>query len=253
MSSPAAEEPWTPPRQFFSNGDASMPDVEDEPQNPRTCTSVEDSQDTPRNPFSPPANIVISSTPGSEDCSPLTTPTVNGFGASSHVLFPDGRSNMVPSRFNSSLRGSSIYGTGSRPGTAEFSYHSRSGSGIPLRESFTAPPSRSGTVLSTTLPVIKVTRDRMRSTMLSMTDPVSKPWLDEKRDPFSRIAYLVTYGVMFLGVIAGAARCYFGLKSVPLITSNLCMVLDEQFEGTDDSVFGQNGKWLREVQMDGYG
>jgi hypothetical protein len=251
MSFSIAEEPLTPPRPFFTAGDSPVLEAEGEPQ--RARSSVETSPDTPRNPTSPPASVVSFSRPSTADISLVNSHCVFGSGISNHFSVLDERNNIPSSRFNTSHLGSSIYGTTSRPGTAEFSSHSRCGSGVGLRESFSRPPSRPLISLSPSLPAVKVTRDRMRSTMLSMNDPLSKPWLDERRDPYSRVAYLVTYGVMFLGVIAGAVRCYFGLKNVPLITSNLCMVLDEEFDGTEDSTFGQDGKWLREVQMDGYG
>lgn len=80
---------------------------------------------------------------------------------------------------------------------------------------------------------------------------LEKPWLST-RDPHSRIAHFLTYGVMFLGVVAGALKCYFDWKSVPVITGNLCIVMDEEFDNPDE-VFGDNGKFFREVDMSGFG
>jgi len=89
--------------------------------------------------------------------------------------------------------------------------------------------------------------------MLSETDPLIKPWLDEKKDPYARLAYITTYTVIFLGLVGSAVRIYFGYKSIPLLTGNLCLVLDEDFSGGEDGVFGQNGKFFREVDMGGFG
>jgi hypothetical protein len=88
--------------------------------------------------------------------------------------------------------------------------------------------------------------------MLAKDIPLHKPWL-ESRDPFARLAYLLTYGVVVLGILAGAVRCYFGWKSVSLLKGNLCMVLDENFDSGEQGVFGENGKFFREVDMSGFG
>jgi hypothetical protein len=88
--------------------------------------------------------------------------------------------------------------------------------------------------------------------MLEDPSTLEKPWVSTK-DPYARIAYIVTYSVAFLGIAASAARCYFGYKSVPLITANLCMVLDEDFTADTDTTFGPNGNWFREVQLGGFG
>lgn len=72
------------------------------------------------------------------------------------------------------------------------------------------------------------------------------------RDPYSRLAYFITYAVMLLGIGAGAIRCYFGWKDVSLLSGNLCPVLDETFD-SDVGVFGDNGKFFREVDMSGFG
>ncbi|OAX39710.1 glycoside hydrolase family 16 protein [Rhizopogon vinicolor AM-OR11-026] len=92
----------------------------------------------------------------------------------------------------------------------------------------------------------------MRSTMLEDPTTLEKPWVTTK-DPYARIAYFLTYSVAFLGIAASALRIYFGYKSVPLITANLCMVLDEDFTSDTDTTFGPNGNWFREVQLGGFG
>lgn len=97
----------------------------------------------------------------------------------------------------------------------------------------------------------KVKPTRHKSTMLSSKGTLEKPWLKE-RDPYSRIAYFITYGVMLIGIACGAIRCYFGWRNVPLIKGNLCLVLDEEFD-SENGVFGDNGTFFREVDMSGFG
>jgi len=108
------------------------------------------------------------------------------------------------------------------------------------------------TIYSTVQPsVAKIQRERPKSTMLASTSTLQKPWLTS-RDPYHKLAYFITYGVMFLGIAAGAVRCYFGWTSVPLLSGNLCMVLDENFD-TEEGLFGDNGTFFREVDMSGFG
>jgi hypothetical protein len=87
--------------------------------------------------------------------------------------------------------------------------------------------------------------------MLMEASVLQKPWIQE-RDPYQRISYFITYGVMLLGIAAGAARCYFGFKDAPMMSGNLCSVFDESFD-SDNGIFGDNGKFLREVDMSGFG
>jgi len=84
--------------------------------------------------------------------------------------------------------------------------------------------------------------------MLSESEPLSGPWITE-RDHTGRIAYFITYGVMFLGIAASAVRCYFGWMSVPVI-GKTCLVLDEQFSGTQ---IDTESTWLHEVDLGGFG
>jgi hypothetical protein len=142
----------------------------------------------------------------------------------------------------------SSYG-GSRPSTAEIGlapYRSSSR----LRETFTSPPMRPLTMLSTASSS-KIERERPKSTMLTTTSALHKPWI-ETRDPYARIAYLLTYGIMFLGIAAGVVRCYLAWHNVPLIEGNLCLVMDEGFD-SEVGIFGDNGKFFREVDMSGFG
>ncbi|KIY43228.1 concanavalin A-like lectin/glucanase [Fistulina hepatica ATCC 64428] len=109
------------------------------------------------------------------------------------------------------------------------------------------PPPRPPTVFSVSTPK----HERFRSTMLPEGYSPDKSW-QKTRDPFSRIAYLVTYAVAFLGIVGGAIQCYFGYRNVPMMTGNLCPVLDESFD-SEDGVFGPNGTFFREVDLSGFG
>jgi hypothetical protein len=120
------------------------------------------------------------------------------------------------------------------------------------REAFASPRTRPLTIYSTVQPSItKVHRERPKSTMLDSTSTLEKPWLTS-RDPYHKFAYLITYGVMFLGIAAGVVRCYFGWISVPLLSGNLCLVLEENFD-SKEGLFGDNGTFFREVDMSGLG
>jgi len=140
--------------------------------------------------------------------------------------------------------------------TADLSQYGSQGSGRPVsirsREAFASPRPRPLTMYSSPHPSsVKVHRERPKSTMITSTSAVEKPWTT-KKDPTGRIAYLITYLVMFVGIGLGVLRCYTGWKSVPLLKGNLCPVLDENFD-SEDGVFGENGKFFREVDMSGFG
>jgi beta-glucanase (GH16 family) len=62
-----------------------------------------------------------------------------------------------------------------------------------------------------------------------------------------RIAYWLTYGVAFLGIVASALRCYFGYMSVPQFKHPLCQVMNDDFDTFDTTA------WTHEVQLDGFG
>jgi len=267
MSKPAPiqdySEELTPPQPQFIVVASSDGDSEHQPPSHSRTTSsaisdVESPPITPRslafgnnvNPFSPPASII--SFGSSVTDTPAQTPGHHAHhGSHSHFPFPDTTPRSgITSRATSMAdlsRMSSGYHS-SRPSTADFG--SQRGSTTRLREAFTSPPSRPLTMMSVAQ-VSNVERTRPKSTMLSAKGALQKPWIEE-RDPYSRIAYFLTYGVMLLGMAAGAIRCWTGWTGVPLIKSNLCLVMDETF-GSEESVFGDNGTFFREVDMSGFG
>jgi len=57
---------------------------------------------------------------------------------------------------------------------------------------------------------------------------------------------------MVLGILLGGVRVWFGWNDVEVLKGNLCMVMDENFD-SDANVFGENGKFFREVEMSGFG
>ncbi|KAF8129016.1 glycoside hydrolase family 16 protein [Boletus edulis] len=177
---------------------------------------------------------------------PFSSPAGKNIDPSSRVHVPE-----IPSRVSIAARVdiprvASYYG--SRPSNLP----SRNSSGLRVRESFAAPPSRPLTANSTVPSLTQKRATRMRSTLLDDPSTIEKPWIS-KKDPYGRVAYFLTYGVAFLGILASAARCYFGYKSVPTIKGNLCMVLDEEFNTDTDTIFGSGGNWFREIELGGFG
>ncbi|KZV78900.1 concanavalin A-like lectin/glucanase, partial [Exidia glandulosa HHB12029] len=77
--------------------------------------------------------------------------------------------------------------------------------------------------------------------------PVPKPWLTQPAR-YSWVPRYLFLLICSLGLLGGAFQIYFGLKSVPKL-GNVCLVLDEQFDG--DSL--DTSIWTREVALDGWG
>lgn len=92
---------------------------------------------------------------------------------------------------------------------------------------------------------------RMKSHMLADGTEVPKPWT-EKKNPRATFSYWIVYFIVFIGIAGGAVQCYFTYIRVPLDRQPLCIVLDENFDN-EDTVFGDNGTFFREVNMDGFG
>ncbi|KAJ7583872.1 GH16 beta-1,3-glucan recognition protein [Mycena floridula] len=234
-----------PQPQFVSDADSGT-EIRSRVSHSRTASFTADSPSvSPRsatfttsvNPFSPAASLRSFTSD-----SAMATPTQN----LQYYPFPES-----PADSHSELpRVSSFYG--SRPTTSDGSLigSTRPSSTTRFREPFALPPSRPVTLYSAPSSA-KLLRERPKSTMLDPNDNLQKPWISS-RDTKSWFAYFLTYGVCFLGVILGAIKCYFDWQSVPVIKGNLCMVLDEDFSNPDE-VFGDNGKFFREVDMSGFG
>ncbi|KAJ6615840.1 concanavalin A-like lectin/glucanase domain-containing protein [Mycena sp. CBHHK59/15] len=120
-------------------------------------------------------------------------------------------------------------------------------------------PSTPAAVSSALPPASPAPGTRMRSTALPPAAPyaaVAKPWTLTP-NPRARISYFLTYALVAVGAALGGVQAYFAYTTVRLDRQPLCLVFDEAFDAGDDAgVFGsENGKgrWLREVQMDGFG
>ncbi|TDL18550.1 concanavalin A-like lectin/glucanase [Rickenella mellea] len=179
--------------------------------------------------------------------------------AASNPAFVDLPSRYSFSSFSASARSRSRPGTG--PSTADPT-HSQSSSlsevprpplphdgAIPPRDSLAYPPPRSLSFLAG--PPEKAKRNptsnkRAKSTALSEGDVIPKPWL-QRKDPYDRIAYLVTASATLLGVVCAALLCFFGARSVPKV-GNLCLVMDENFD-----TFDTLNVWRHEVDLGGFG
>ena len=193
----------------------------------------------PVNPFSPPG-------------SPSGSPRTDHFPLAQHRPVSSSSSCAFPASGNTTRSASSgDFARPRRPATSGAA--NPRPSSVRVRESFTSPPMRPLTVYnSTTRLSSKILRERPKSTMLSEDAPPEKPWITH-RDPYARIAYLVTYGMILIGVIGGAIKCFISWNDVLLLPeSNLCVVLNENFD-SPDAVFGANGTFVREVDMSGFG
>ena len=75
-----------------------------------------------------------------------------------------------------------------------------------------------------------------------------KPWL-RQRDWRDRASWWVTFAMIVLGVGAAGVLCFFGWSNVQMLTdSELCMVLDENFDSLD-----LQNTWTRDVELGGFG
>jgi hypothetical protein len=194
----------------------------------------------PRNPFSPPASVISFSSD-----SPAVTPGQHAgpyFANNTSGYFAEQSSGHATPAAGSSRPGSRPT-TGVSSGLREDSFR--------IRESFASPPSRPLTVSSNPITTSGVPKTRMKSTMLEDPSKLEKPWLENK-DKAPTIAYFLTYGVMMIGVAGAVIKGYFDWKTTPFMSDNLCPVVDEDFNG-DSDIFGDNGLFMREVDMSGFG
>ncbi|TFK22849.1 concanavalin A-like lectin/glucanase [Coprinopsis marcescibilis] len=201
-------------------------------------------------PFSPPASVT-SFTPAHTPSGSLIVPQNNYF-EQGHRNNNSGSTsiNDLP-RNNSSLYGSRPTTAGDSSAVGVNPWSSRPSS-TRIREAFSSPRTRPLTMYSAVQPsTVKLKREMPKSTMLDKDKPIEKPWL-EKKDPHNRIAYILTYAILTIGVCLGGLRCFLSWNDVPVMKGNLCMVMDENFESAE-GMFGDNGKFFREVDMSGFG
>lgn len=85
-------------------------------------------------------------------------------------------------------------------------------------------------------------RSALPSTLIK--EPVEKPWL-EKRDPWERASWWITFALFVLGVLAAAVLCFFGYRDIPHL-GKICMVMNDNFDGLDLS-----NTWTRQVELGG--
>ncbi|KAL0947954.1 hypothetical protein HGRIS_010583 [Hohenbuehelia grisea] len=240
-------EALTPPFHSRAQSLAAASSADSPPVTPRSLTFSQ-----PVNPFSPPPSVRSFSSP---DHTPVTSPGLPGPHAHVQYPFPEsaprsGVTSLAASMADLSRVSSSA--PNSRPTTSDYPLGGNTTSSLRIREAFTSPPTRPLTIYDAPVSVPKSKKDRPKSTMLAAKPALSKPWL-EARDPYARIAYILTYSMVALGVVAGFLRCFFDYKGVPLMKGNLCPVLIEDFSNGDADIFGDNGKFFREVDMSGFG
>ncbi|KAJ7796114.1 glycoside hydrolase family 16 protein [Mycena olivaceomarginata] len=86
--------------------------------------------------------------------------------------------------------------------------------------------------------------------------PVQNPWT-KNPNPRATVSYYLTWALLFVGAGLGGVQSYFAYSTVRIDRAPLCLVFEDEFNSGDDAaVFGgggQAGRWLREVQMDGFG
>lgn len=233
---------------------SSSSDIDSSAGPSRTSSRVLSSIDTP--PLSPlgPRTFLVPGpvNPFSPPGSPSGSPRMDSSSLGQHRPASSGSSYPFPASGTTTRSASSAdLARPRRPATSGTVYPRPSS--VRIRESFTSPPMRPFTAYNSTARLSsKILRERQKSTMLSDDAPPEKPWITH-RDPYTRIAYLVTYAMILLGVIGGGIKCFLSWNSVLLLPeSNLCLVLNENFDNPA-AVFGNNGTFFREVDMSGFG
>ncbi|CAK5283806.1 unnamed protein product [Mycena citricolor] len=252
-----------------------------------------------QNPFSPPASVQsfsaeypFAGSPGSTRASSVVDvrlPRTSSWISTSGQQPMDQRGSFSSNRPGTGSNPGSL----SNPGTVGVTPGNVTPGG--RRDTFASPPSRPMTIYAQpSYTSARLRRERPKSTAILdqsptpsedgkkkekgarpvLTTKLDKPWIT-KKDPYSRVAYWITYLTILLcafffpgqvtalihspGAGAGAARIYTGWKSVLLITQPLCPVLIEDFStATTESLFGtgvagDGGTFFREVDASGFG
>ncbi|KAH7867750.1 concanavalin A-like lectin/glucanase domain-containing protein [Lentinula edodes] len=109
-------------------------------------------------------------------------------------------------------------------------------------------PSGSTTALSS---LVRKGKPPVPSTLLpngKLTNS-DKPWLGAPH-PRDRLAKILTYGCILLGLAGAALLCFFDLRGLDLLDeSHLCVVFEDDFSG--DAL--DTGNWKRTVALGGFG
>ncbi|KIK58092.1 glycoside hydrolase family 16 protein [Collybiopsis luxurians FD-317 M1] len=177
------------------------------------------------------------------------------------------------------------------PGVTQFSIGtpygsmSRSSAGLATR-----PTTASSTGVASTgvAPTQSRTEPRLRTTLLPFllrpssmtTEPpadvrapdgslIEKPWLEGPtpaelaKTPFikrvftrKRISRFLPHLLALIGLGLGVLQCvltYIDVSTERMDRQPLCLVMEEDFSGGEDAVFGSGGTFWREVNMDGFG
>ncbi|KJA17901.1 glycoside hydrolase family 16 protein [Hypholoma sublateritium FD-334 SS-4] len=188
-------------------------------------------------------STAVSAAPSDPFASPLSSrpPSVHYVQPSAHssrVSFPDAfasrRSILSQSAFGVPAYSSAL------SGAARLS----AGPGVIVAPPGSPPPNASAPAPAKKLP-------RMKSHRLPPGAEVPKPWVQGKsaRAVFS---YWIVYLIVLVGISIGAVQCWLTFVRVPLDRKPLCLVLDQDFSD-ESTVFGPNGTFFREVNMDGFG
>ncbi|KAF8631464.1 hypothetical protein AX15_002401 [Amanita polypyramis BW_CC] len=189
----------------------------------------------PHAPFMSPPNAVFK---GSAAANLPTTPAATTFQR------PGDTNVQVPRSSSSQTFRAPFLSPASRPSSSLWSPPS-----YPTHLVGTDPssPSASSAALPYALPKSK---PPLPSTRIAVPIPASeKPWLS-KKEPRETLGYFITVICLLLGLGGAAVLCWRGISSVQkLDPSRLCLVLDENFDGTslDNSV------WSLDVELGGFG
>ncbi|KAJ4468354.1 glycoside hydrolase family 16 protein [Lentinula edodes] len=109
-------------------------------------------------------------------------------------------------------------------------------------------PSGSTTALSS---LVRKGKPPVPSTLLAggKLSNADKPWLGAPQ-PRERLAKILTYGCILLGLAGAALLCFFDLRGLDLLDeSHLCVVFEDDFSG--DAL--DTGNWKRTIALGGFG
>ncbi|KAK7062554.1 hypothetical protein VNI00_000042 [Paramarasmius palmivorus] len=173
------------------------------------------------------------------------------FMAATQESAPSGSGSSTP---NSIYRNSVGHNTSSmtnipRNNSATFRAPFLSPASRPTSSLWSPPTHPSPAASNTALPIPKAPPPFPSTRLAQPLTKEDKPWLTRKL-PRDRISYWVTFFLIALGWIAAACLVFFGTRGVNLLSDDqLCMVLDEQFNGGDINT----DIWQYDVGLGGFG